>query len=143
MHDGRWLYGVLLAMQTVGAVIIYWKGIPLYQQLEADPTSYAERDETGAWSIAATVLIQTGYWVRYRLRPAMPHPVNVFGGHVLLFVARLVFVLATAAFSFVFITQEIMGAGRLLPVSEEQITNTIAELFLRGVAPVASGDRSE
>jgi len=36
----------------------------------------------------------------------------------------------------VFLTQEVLGAGRFLPVSEEEITRTIAELFLRGVAPV-------
>jgi hypothetical protein len=34
---------------------------------------------------------------------------------------------------FVFITQELLGAGRTLPVSEAELTNTIAELFLRGV----------
>jgi AcrR family transcriptional regulator len=34
---------------------------------------------------------------------------------------------------FVFLTQEVLGAGRALPVSEEELTNTIAELFLRGV----------
>ena len=35
----------------------------------------------------------------------------------------------------VFLTQEVLGAGRLLPVPEAEITKTIAELFLRGVAP--------
>jgi AcrR family transcriptional regulator len=34
-----------------------------------------------------------------------------------------------------FLTQEILGAGRFLPVPEAEITTTIAELFLRGVAP--------
>ena len=34
---------------------------------------------------------------------------------------------------FVFVTQELLGAGRSLPVSEDELTNTIAELFLRGV----------
>jgi len=34
-----------------------------------------------------------------------------------------------------FVTQEILGAGRHLPVSEDDITRTIAEVFLRGVAP--------
>ena len=38
----------------------------------------------------------------------------------------------------VFLTQEILEAGRLLPVSEDEITKTIAELFLRGVAPATS-----
>lgn len=37
----------------------------------------------------------------------------------------------------VFLTQEILGAGRVLPVSEEDITTTLAELFLRGVAPTS------
>lgn len=37
----------------------------------------------------------------------------------------------------VFLTHEILGAGRFLPASEEEITTTLAELFLRGVAPGA------
>jgi AcrR family transcriptional regulator len=36
----------------------------------------------------------------------------------------------------VFLTQEVLGAARFLPASEEEITSTIATLFLRGVAPV-------
>jgi AcrR family transcriptional regulator len=36
----------------------------------------------------------------------------------------------------VFLTQEVLGAGRFLPVSEGEITSTIAELFLRGVRPL-------
>jgi AcrR family transcriptional regulator len=36
----------------------------------------------------------------------------------------------------VFLSQEVLGAGRFLPVPEDEITRTIAELFLRGVAPV-------
>jgi AcrR family transcriptional regulator len=35
----------------------------------------------------------------------------------------------------VFLTQEVLGAGRFLPVPEEEITTTIAELFLHGLAP--------
>ena len=34
-----------------------------------------------------------------------------------------------------FLVQEILGAGRVQPVPEELLTKTIAELFLRGVAP--------
>jgi AcrR family transcriptional regulator len=34
---------------------------------------------------------------------------------------------------FVYLTQEVLGAGRKLPVSEEQVTSTIAELFLHGI----------
>lgn len=38
----------------------------------------------------------------------------------------------------VFVTQEILGAGRFLPVPEEELTHTLAELFLRGVAPAGA-----
>jgi AcrR family transcriptional regulator len=41
----------------------------------------------------------------------------------------------------VFLTQEVLGAGRFLPVPEDEITKTLAELFLRGVAPVESSAR--
>ena len=41
---------------------------------------------------------------------------------------------------FAFVTQEILGAGRLMPVSEEEITGTLAELFLHGVVPRAPGE---
>ncbi len=34
---------------------------------------------------------------------------------------------------FVFLTPELLGAGRFLPVADEEVTSTIAELFLRGV----------
>ncbi len=40
----------------------------------------------------------------------------------------------------VFISQELLGAGRHLPVSEDDITKTLTELFLRGVAPDAPAD---
>jgi AcrR family transcriptional regulator len=39
---------------------------------------------------------------------------------------------------FVFLTQEILGAGRFLPVSEEALTDTIAEIFLRGVGSASA-----
>lgn len=39
----------------------------------------------------------------------------------------------------VFISHELLGAGQLLPVAEDEITTTISELFLRGVSPVEPG----
>jgi len=41
---------------------------------------------------------------------------------------------------FVFLTQEVLGAGRTLPVPEEQVTATIAELFLHGIEMRAPGE---
>lgn len=39
----------------------------------------------------------------------------------------------------VFLTQEMFGAGRLLPVAEGEITRTITELFLNGVTGGSAG----
>jgi AcrR family transcriptional regulator len=38
----------------------------------------------------------------------------------------------------VFLSQDVLGADKVSPVPESEVTNTIAELFLRGVAPPIS-----
>jgi hypothetical protein len=55
--------------------------------------------------LSAVTLMQAGYWIRHRLRPPLPHLRNAFVGHVILFVARMSFVLATSVFGFVFIVR--------------------------------------
>lgn len=40
-----------------------------------------------------------------------------------------------------FLSQEVLGAGRFLPVGEEEITSTIAEVFLRGVLGANAGTK--
>ena len=101
------MYPLLLGVQTVGVVLLYAHIVPLFKQLVGDPTTYETRSETRIWSISAIALIQAGYWVRYRLRPAPPKFVNAFAGHLVVFTGRVAFVLATAGFSFVFILQKL------------------------------------
>jgi hypothetical protein len=105
--SGRWVYPLLLAIQTIGVILLYGHIVPLFKQLEADSASHEARTETRIWLIAAIALIQVGYWVRYRLRPALPKFVNPFLGHLVVFVGRLGFTLATAVFSFVFILHKL------------------------------------
>jgi hypothetical protein len=105
--SGRWLPLSLFAMETVGTVIYCWQGLPLYRLVAADPNVYRTPDETRAWSLLAIVLIQVGYWVRYRIGPAPPQVVSHALGHVVLFLSRMVFTLATAVFSFVFISRKL------------------------------------
>lgn len=40
---------------------------------------------------------------------------------------------------FVFLTQEVLGVGRFLPVSERELTATLAELFLHGLKGRSTG----
>ena len=101
------MYPLLLGVQTIGVVLLYAHIGPLFRQLVGDPTTYETRTETRIWSISAIALIQIGYWLRYRLRPAPPKFINAFVGHLIVFTGRLVFILATAGFSFVFILQKL------------------------------------
>jgi hypothetical protein len=39
-----------------------------------------------------------------------------------------------------FLTQEILGAGRFLPIGEDEITSTIADIFLHGVFGTKAGE---
>ncbi len=95
-------------------MIVFWNGVPLYEQLSRDPASYPQRPETLIWAVAAVVLVQAGYWTRRQLRPAMPAIRNVFLAHIVKFLARVPFMLATSVFGFVFLTQRLAPG---MPVS--------------------------
>lgn len=108
-RGGVGLYLLFFAMQTMGAAIYYGKGISFYRELISDLTTYMPGTETLIWSLSAIALMQSGYWLRYQLRPAMPRSVNPLLGHFVLFSARLLFVLPTAVFSFVVIEKNLEG----------------------------------
>lgn len=108
------MYLLLFGLQTLGFLIVAWNGLPLYRELVGDPSAYANREETLVWALAAIVLMQAGYWSRYRMHPPMPRARSALLGHVVQFAGRLEFTLATAVFSFVYITQKLgqLSAGR-------------------------------
>lgn len=106
---GRWLYPLLLFVQTIGVVMLYWKGVPLYQQAIVDASAYEPRLETRIWAVTASTVIQVGYWTLYRVRPALPRLSNAVLGHLVLFWARVSFVFGMAFFSLVFIVRRLAG----------------------------------
>jgi hypothetical protein len=67
--------------------------------------SHVPRTENLVWSLSAIALMQAGYWIGCRLRPPLLGVRNTFIGHVILFVARMSFVLGTSVFGFVFIVR--------------------------------------
>jgi hypothetical protein len=99
---GRWGYLALFGMQTIGAVVLFWTGLLLYRQVLADPSHEPE-----LWpivgSLSSITLMQIAYWVSYRVRPPLPQFQNALLGHAILFLARMVNVLPTAIFGFVFV----------------------------------------
>jgi len=50
--------------------------------------------------------MQAGYWISHRLRPPLPRIRSALIGYILLFLARMSFVVATSIFGFVFITRK-------------------------------------
>jgi hypothetical protein len=99
-------YFCLFAMQTIGAAILFWYAVPLFRQVLLDPGGHVARPENLVWSLSAITLMQAGYWIRHRLRLPLPQLLrNALVGYVVLFVARMSFVLATAVFGFVFIVR--------------------------------------
>ncbi len=101
---GRWSYLALFGMQTIGAVVLIWTGLRLYRQVLADPSHEPE-----LWpivgSLSSIALMQICYWVSHRVRPALPQFQNAPLGHAILFLARMIYVLPTAVFGFVFVAQ--------------------------------------
>lgn len=96
-------YFFLFAMQTIGAAILFWFAVPLFRQVLLDPGGHVARPERLIWSLSAIVLMQAGYWIRHRVSPPLPQLRNALVGHIILFVGRMSFVLASSIFGFVFI----------------------------------------
>lgn len=98
-------YVTLLGMQTIGAFVLSSTALRLYRQVLADPGSYEPRPWTMVWSLSSIALMQIAYWVSYQVRPPLPQFTNALIGHILLFLARIGFVLPTSIFGFVFVAQ--------------------------------------
>lgn len=98
-------YLLLVAMQTIGATILFLYAVPLFRQVLLDPGSHVPQTRNLVWSLSAITLMQAGYWIRNRLRRPLPQLHNALFGHIVLFVARMSFVLATSVFGFVFIVR--------------------------------------
>ena len=98
-------YFLLFAMQTIGTAVLFWYTVPPFRQVILDPGGHVARTENLVWSLSAIALMQAAYWIRHRLRPPLPQLRNALFGYIVLFVARMSFVLATSVFGFVFIVR--------------------------------------
>ena len=103
----RWLFPVAFSSQTIGAAIIIANGVPVYRMLVAAPASYETEFARTLWALIGIALIQAGYWPLFYAADRKPPLSNAVLGHVVQFVARLVFMVVTAVFSFIFIQKRI------------------------------------
>jgi hypothetical protein len=103
-ENGR-LYLLLFGLQTIGAFTIIRNALPLYRYSVANPAAHEARVEVLVWGSAAVILMQAGFWIRHRLQPPLPRFQNALVGYVIMFLGRISFLLPTAIFAFVFMTQ--------------------------------------
>ena len=101
------LYVLLLAVETAGAALLYWHALPIYRLLSTDPAAFEPQFDSFVWTVVASGLIQASYWTQYRVHLPPPRLVNPLLGHIVLLFSQLSFVLATAVFSFLFITKKL------------------------------------
>jgi hypothetical protein len=100
----QWRYAPWLILEVVGAVVLIANGLPIYRKMLYAPNEQIQHYGALLWALAATGLIQVGYWVRYYGRTPILHFDNAFAGHIVLFISRLSFLFATSAFGYIFIT---------------------------------------
>ena len=98
-------YFALFGLQTAGAVVLYGTGLSLYRQVLAEPASHVAHPWTLVLSLSSIALMQIAYWVSHHVRPPVPQFSNALFGHIILFLARIGFVLPTSIFGFVFVAQ--------------------------------------
>ena len=82
---------ILFAMETAGAAIILWAGVPIYRQIVVDVSGHEPRLQTLGWALLSIALVQAGYWGRVCCYPESPRRGHILLAHALLFLARLSF----------------------------------------------------
>jgi hypothetical protein len=101
-RTGHGLYLFLFALQTAGAAIVMMNGLPIYRQMVGDFSKHQAEPGILWWAVAAVALIQVAYWLRVRLQPPLPRGAHIVAGHLVGFVARLSFILASSTFAVMF-----------------------------------------
>lgn len=84
----RLLFWGLFAVQVAGAVTILWKGLPVYRHLLSAPTADA-RSGTLLVGYFTVVVMQSAYWLSYRLQPQLRFRRHVVLAHILLWLGDL------------------------------------------------------
>jgi len=103
--NGPAKYFALVAVQAAGFGLVVVNGAPIYRQMAIDFSKHKPLPGIPWWGATAVVLMQGAYWLRVWLKPALPQSGNVVLGHVIAFVGRLSFILASSTFSLMFLVR--------------------------------------
>lgn len=92
-----------LGLELLGAGVILTHGVPFYRLVIAGPFQRGSATATIPWAMGAVVAVQTGYWLRQSRPASSPRLRHALPGHLLIFLARLLFTFVSALFSAVFL----------------------------------------
>ena len=97
-------YWSLFALQTLGAAALFGVGVPFYRQLLARSQERIAPAEF-AQAAACVLVLQVGYWSGLRAFPARALGGHPLAGHLLIFLGRLSFILASSLFSLIYLVR--------------------------------------
>jgi hypothetical protein len=98
-------YLAFVAVQAAGFGLVVVNGAPIYRQMAVDFSKHKPVAGISWWEVASVILIQAAYWLRVWLKPALPQGGNALLAHVVAFVGRLSFILASSTFSIIFLVR--------------------------------------
>jgi hypothetical protein len=102
-HPKTALYVLLLAIQTIAAVVFVLGEIPSFSQLAVNPgKQIADIALDDLTTIGNLLVMQGAYWYRQLRVPIPSIHSNILLNHILLFMSRLSFIFGAAAFSLIF-----------------------------------------
>jgi hypothetical protein len=93
-------YLLLFVVQAIGSISLLVQCFPIYSMLLDDPGKPQQFDPVMLTAVAVSiVLVQTAYWYRVFNIILPVRTTHVVYGHLVLFVSRLGFIMASALFS--------------------------------------------
>ncbi|MBN8713537.1 MAG: hypothetical protein J0H50_06100 [Xanthomonadales bacterium] len=94
-------YWRLLVGQLTGAAVILWLAVPAYRRLLLDGSVESTPASTLALALASALVLYW-CWLRYRTAPLPALRQRWWLGHLILFIARLSFIVPGGLFSVIF-----------------------------------------
>ena len=95
-----WRYWLLLAMESLGELLILLQGVPAYRRVIAGEVYETQAPlSVAVWVFTGVCLIQGGYWVNHKLGFSLALGRKVVMGHVVLLLGRLNFIFFTGLYS--------------------------------------------
>jgi len=90
------------SIQSTGAGIVLWQGLPLYRYLMVGVPEAVPQNPLTLWALLAVTLFQASFWPARAVPPVVGRTARPFLAHLILFAGRMTFVYVGGLFAVVF-----------------------------------------